>query len=185
MSRKFWLVWFFCGVGEWWLEAWGRASRACWPVVGRAACSSQILLDNFTLVRKSRGRGPFGRARACDDSDPSFDTHSRRPVRSRLASASVDLRALKTRRAATVLHIWPNGRSHRSVLLTVMGLRSSCAPCVGNKKAQHTTPTVSWGQTEHRRRAGLRTQPYDGCAARPAPAAPLFRPRDALSTAAG
>ena len=45
MSRKFWLVWFFCGVGEWWLEAWGRASRACWPVVGRAACSSQILLS--------------------------------------------------------------------------------------------------------------------------------------------
>ena len=57
------------------------------------------------------------------------------------------------------------------------------APCVGNKKAQHAhNANRELGQTEHRRRAGLRKQPYGGCAARPAPAAPLFGPRDAPTT---
>ena len=45
-----------------------------------------------------------------------------------------------------------------------------------------TTPLTGTSQTEHRYAAPSGEQPYGGCAARPAPAAPLFGPRDALST---
>ena len=85
----------------------------------------------------------------------------------------------KARHPARFCTLWPSGKAQRSVLLTVMGRPSWCAPGVTFYEVHVTTPTVSWGQTEHRFAAPSGAQPYGGCAARPAPAAPLFGPRDA------
>ena len=43
---------------------------------GRFRAARGVQLADFAFVRKRRGRVLVRRARAWDDSDPSFDTHS-------------------------------------------------------------------------------------------------------------
>ena len=86
---------------------------------------------------------------------------------------------VKTRRVARFCYLWPSGRAQRSDVFRRTGLQSWCAPASRLHEVHVTTPTVIWGQTSTARMRRPRTQPYGGCAAQPATAAPLLGPRDA------
>ena len=103
------------------------------------ACSRAargVQLANFAFVRKSRGRGLVGRARACDDSDASFNAHLTRFGLPRVVAKLIDEGSCldtPTRRAAVFLHIMAERKGSAKRVVNSSGPAIVVAPCVGNK----------------------------------------------------
>ena len=146
---------------------------ACGGRRSRAARGVQLAI--FAFVRKSRVRGLVGRARACDDSDPSFS--HRNGGSGCLESLQSAAREAWLRHASVggfATYGRAEGRSEEKCHNERPRNRGAPRSVVVQDCMLHNAncgagPESGWP----------RAQPYGGCAARPAPAAPLFRPRDA------